>query len=483
MRTDKRITSADGNNRHQSINDFFAADIMQTQKPAISLLSSLNNNAPAARQGSNNAPEVSFNQVLSREVSRQPTRQPEHQSERVNTPQPAQNTSKAAESANRDKNTGPLPPQNQAQPENAASQGSQSTAGSTPPGQGNGTAKANNGSDGSDATAPGQSDSVAAASVDPTAALLALVASFNNPAASTAKAGPAAGAEASSVASVSSKADKTTDVALLKPQAATSGDDKPADPFATLLPSDAKAAPEAKPEVQDAAPKLAASKPETGAKLNAADAKPDAAPQLVANTDNPNASPVATRAAVKIDAAVSQTTSEGNSATTITAVAQAAASANTPAIAKLQAQLAPRVGNPGWDQALGQHVVYMAGQGSQTASLTLNPPDLGPIQVVLNISNDQANASFTAVQPEVRAALEAAMPKLREMMSEAGITLGNATVGTGLPNQQQSTPGEQARQQGNNGHASTGPELRDDGQRTVLTRPVNASLGLVDTFV
>ena len=38
----------------------------------------------------------------------------------------------------------------------------------------------------------------------------------------------------------------------------------------------------------------------------------------------------------------------------------------------------------------------------QTASLTLNPPNLGPLQVVLNVTHDQATASFFAAQPEVR---------------------------------------------------------------------------------
>jgi flagellar hook-length control protein FliK len=32
----------------------------------------------------------------------------------------------------------------------------------------------------------------------------------------------------------------------------------------------------------------------------------------------------------------------------------------------------------------------MVGSEEQTASLTLNPPDLGPLQVVLSVSNDQA---------------------------------------------------------------------------------------------
>ena len=53
------------------------------------------------------------------------------------------------------------------------------------------------------------------------------------------------------------------------------------------------------------------------------------------------------------------------------------------------------------------------------------------------MTNDHATVTFSSATPEVRQALEDAMPKLREMMSESGIALGNATVNDGAQQQQQ----------------------------------------------
>jgi flagellar hook-length control protein FliK len=118
------------------------------------------------------------------------------------------------------------------------------------------------------------------------------------------------------------------------------------------------------------------------------------------------------------------------------AAAQAPTDAPTPLSGASANRLAPSVGTAAWGQALGEKVVWMAAGSQQTASLTLNPPNLGPLQIVLNISNDQATASFFSAQPEVRQALEAAFPRLREMMGEAGIALGQATVSADTPQQQ-----------------------------------------------
>lgn len=94
-----------------------------------------------------------------------------------------------------------------------------------------------------------------------------------------------------------------------------------------------------------------------------------------------------------------------------------------------------RVGSQAWDNQVSQRIVYMVGK-EQAATLTLNPPDLGPVQIVLNVSNDQASVAFSAEQLEVRQALENALPRLREMMSESGIALNNATVDAGARQQQ-----------------------------------------------
>ncbi|HYC42143.1 MAG TPA: flagellar hook-length control protein FliK [Noviherbaspirillum sp.] len=147
-------------------------------------------------------------------------------------------------------------------------------------------------------------------------------------------------------------------------------------------------------------------------------------------------------------------------------------------------KLTPRVGTPAWDQALGQKVVWMVAGDMQSASLTLNPPDLGPLQVVLNVSNSQANATFIAAQPEVRQALEAALPKLRDMLGEAGIQLGQASVNSGTPNQQGSF--EQQGSQASRGHGLSGsrdPAANDGQVRVSRVEPASSGRGLVDTFV
>lgn len=88
-----------------------------------------------------------------------------------------------------------------------------------------------------------------------------------------------------------------------------------------------------------------------------------------------------------------------------------------------------RVGEPGWDHALGDKLVWMSGQGRQVAQLHLNPPELGPLQITLMLSQGEAKAEFVSAHSLVRDAIEAAMPKLREMLADNGIALGNASVG------------------------------------------------------
>jgi len=140
--------------------------------------------------------------------------------------------------------------------------------------------------------------------------------------------------------------------------------------------------------------------------------------------------------------------------------------------------LQPPVGTQAWNQALGDRIVWMAAGGQQSAALTLNPPDLGPMQVVLNVSNDQATASFFAAQPEVRQALEAALPRLREMMQDAGIQLGQATVSADTPRQQDMR--DSGPQRASGGFTHSGP---DRGTEAALPPPsVRVGRGLVDTF-
>lgn len=83
---------------------------------------------------------------------------------------------------------------------------------------------------------------------------------------------------------------------------------------------------------------------------------------------------------------------------------------------------------PGWDQALSERVMWVANQKFQGAEIKLNPPQLGPIEVRVQLQHEQAHISFTAQHASVRDALEAALPRLREMFNANGFNLVDVNV-------------------------------------------------------
>jgi flagellar hook-length control protein FliK len=92
---------------------------------------------------------------------------------------------------------------------------------------------------------------------------------------------------------------------------------------------------------------------------------------------------------------------------------------------RLQAPL----GTPQWQSEFSDHIQFMSRNNENRAELVLNPPQLGRIEVSLNINGDQATAMFVSANPEVRTALEGAMDRLREALANNGISLGQAHVG------------------------------------------------------
>lgn len=135
--------------------------------------------------------------------------------------------------------------------------------------------------------------------------------------------------------------------------------------------------------------------------------------------------------------------------------------------------------NDAWGDEFNQKVTWLATQHEQTAELHLNPPHLGPLDIKLNISGDQATALFTSPHAAVREAVEQALPKLREMLADNGIMLGNATVNDQAPKEQQA--GQPDKQRGENNSLFGKADEAISISSTVL--PARRHLGMVDTFV
>jgi len=139
----------------------------------------------------------------------------------------------------------------------------------------------------------------------------------------------------------------------------------------------------------------------------------------------------------------------------------------------------PGVGSAEWGGAVGEKVVWMANQNHQVAELHLNPPSLGPLEVRLTISNDQASALFVSQYSAVREAIETALPQLREMLADNGIMLGNVTVGSESFSQQQASDQRNGREGSRGGLGAEGviAQIAAPGRPVGLARE-----GMVDIF-
>ncbi|MBS4096107.1 MAG: flagellar hook-length control protein FliK [Sulfuricella sp.] len=148
--------------------------------------------------------------------------------------------------------------------------------------------------------------------------------------------------------------------------------------------------------------------------------------------------------------------------------------------------IAPQVGSNEWSGALGDKVTWMASQGTQVAELQLNPPNLGPLEVRLTMNGDQlSNVVFVSHQPAVREAIETAMPRLREMLADSGIMLGNSMVGAESFQQQQQAHSQKS------GGGGKGNAVESDSQGSVAgldgtsagAVQSRSGRGMVDMFV
>ncbi|WP_273703904.1 flagellar hook-length control protein FliK, partial [Candidatus Accumulibacter vicinus] len=83
-----------------------------------------------------------------------------------------------------------------------------------------------------------------------------------------------------------------------------------------------------------------------------------------------------------------------------------------------------------WAGDLGQKLLWFASNEKQLAHLTLHPPQLGSIEITLNLEKDGATAHFVSPNADVRGAIETAVPRLREMFAGTGIALGQVSVGS-----------------------------------------------------
>lgn len=140
------------------------------------------------------------------------------------------------------------------------------------------------------------------------------------------------------------------------------------------------------------------------------------------------------------------------------------------------------VGTPAWQQSLGQQLAIFSRDGVDNAQIKLHPEELGALQITLRLQQNQAQLHIVSEHPQVRHALEAAMPQLRSALAETGVQLGQASVSADNPH----FAGAQAQGNGSSGHGharqgSAEPLLEEENSQPIALHHLSSAAG-INTF-
>lgn len=136
-----------------------------------------------------------------------------------------------------------------------------------------------------------------------------------------------------------------------------------------------------------------------------------------------------------------------------------------------------------WADEVSQKVSWVATRDNGRAEIVLNPAHLGRIEVSINMNGEHATAAFVAANATAREALQDAMPRLREVLAQSGIQLGQTSVDAGTSGQAQA---DQQQQQASRGLASFSRYSGNSLPEPIVSsgsRFLNqAGNGMIDTF-
>ncbi len=132
--------------------------------------------------------------------------------------------------------------------------------------------------------------------------------------------------------------------------------------------------------------------------------------------------------AINVESSAPAPTTQGATVQLTQAQAPAQATTTTPTLQTGQTINVP-VRDAAWGEAIGERVALMASNRLQSAEIRLTPAELGPLRVQVAVDDGLANVTFHAQHAVTREAIEQALPRLRELLAENGLTLNQANVG------------------------------------------------------
>lgn len=124
---------------------------------------------------------------------------------------------------------------------------------------------------------------------------------------------------------------------------------------------------------------------------------------------------------------------------------------------------------------LSERIQMMAQGEIKHATIRLDPPELGALDIKVTVHNDQTQVQITSPNPQVREALESQSVRLREILEQQGLSLANLDV--------RDQPSSNNNADSGNGRGSAGSDEESAEPDAPLAAAPSRPMGLVDHFV
>ncbi len=126
--------------------------------------------------------------------------------------------------------------------------------------------------------------------------------------------------------------------------------------------------------------------------------------------------------------------------------------------------------------AVKDKVMVMINQKIQQVDIQLDPPEMGNIHVRVNLQNEQAAVQFIVQNQQAKDALEQNIGKLRDMLAENGVDVGDANIEQRQAQEQNGNAFNGQRANGSNGGVSDGTS--NEVEHTVVNLAKASSAGV-----
>ncbi|MFT4809670.1 MAG: flagellar hook-length control protein FliK, partial [Paraglaciecola sp.] len=137
------------------------------------------------------------------------------------------------------------------------------------------------------------------------------------------------------------------------------------------------------------------------------------------------------------------------------------------------------IAKPEGHQQLAEKVRWMVNTKNLVAEIRLDPAELGTLHIKVAVSGESATVNFVVQSQQARDAVDTATPRLKEMLAEKGIELGQSSVRQESDGQQDQGDAESASQGGRGNDEAEDVSEQVLGQHNI----VNGALGGIDYFV